>query len=138
IRNANIVIKNAPEGDAISPEDVDKYVSEARFLRALSYFHLVRNWGDIPLRTEENMENVELAKSSKEEVYDFILADLLEAETNLPEEQELLGRPTKFAAKTLLADVYLQLGQYSEAREKARSEEHTSELQSRENLVCRL
>jgi len=119
IRNANIVIKNAPEGDAISPEDVDKYVSEARFLRALSYFHLVRNWGDIPLRTEENMENVELAKSSKEEVYDFILADLLEAETNLPEEQELLGRPTKFAAKTLLADVYLQLGQYSEAREKA-------------------
>src|SRR5690554_7868895 len=83
IRNANIVIKNAPEGDAISPEDVDKYVSEARFLRALSYFHLVRNWGDIPLRTEENMENVELAKSSKEEVYDFILAEQLEADTNL-------------------------------------------------------
>ena len=119
IRNANIVIKNAPDGDAISQEDINKYVAEAKFLRALSYFHLVRNWGAIPLRTEANMEDLELAKSSVEEVYDLIVADLLQAETHLPEEQELLGRPTKFAAKTMLAEVYLELGRYPEAREKA-------------------
>src|SRR5690554_3294930 len=76
IRNANIVIKNAPDGVAISQADIDKYVSEARFLRALSYFHLVRNWGAIPLRTEANMDDLELAKSSVEEVYDLIVADL--------------------------------------------------------------
>lgn len=119
IRNANIVIKNAPNGESISQEDIDRYVSEAKFLRALSYFHLVRNWGAIPLRTELNMEDLSLPKSSVEEVYALILADLQEAEMGLPEEQELLGRPTRFAAKALLADVFLQLERYGEARAKA-------------------
>lgn len=119
IRNANLVIKNAPEGEEIGEEDITRYVSEAKFLRALSYFHLVRNWGSVPLRTEANMENPELAKSSVEEVYNLIIADLTEAENHLPEEQELLGRPTKFAAKTMLADVYLTLERFPEAREKA-------------------
>lgn len=119
IRNANIVIKNAPNGQSISPEDLNRYVSEAKFLRAFTYFHLVRNWGDIPLRTEANMEDLALPKSSVEEVYGLIVADLQEAEAILPEEQTLLGRPTKWAAKTLLADVYLQIERYAEAREKA-------------------
>ena len=119
IRNANIVIKNAPEGELISQEDIDRYVSEAKFLRALSYFHLVRNWGAIPLRTAENMEDLALPKSTEEEVYALILADLEEAEILLPEEQELLGRPTQSAAKALLADVYLQLERYADAKAKA-------------------
>src|SRR5690606_34741708 len=119
IRNANIVIKNAPNGESISQEDIDRYVSEAKFLRALSYLHLVRNWGAIPLRTELNMEDLSLPKSSEEEIYALILADLQEAEMGLPEEQELLGRPTRFAAKALLADVFLQLERYGEARAKA-------------------
>lgn len=119
IRNANIVIKNAPNSEAISPEDINRYVSEAKFLRALSYYHLVRNWGDIPLRTEANMEDLSLPKSSTEEVYELIVADLQEAENLLPEDQALLGRPTKWAAKTMLADVYLHLERYAEAKEKA-------------------
>lgn len=119
IRNANIVILNAPNGESISQEDVNRYVSEARFLRAFSYYHLVRNWGEIPLRTEINMEDLALPKSSVEEVYDLIIADLQQAEIHLPEEQALLGRPTKWAAKTMLADVYLQLERFAEAREKA-------------------
>src|SRR5690606_15069709 len=109
----------APNGESISQEDIDRYVSEAKFLRALSYFHLVRNWGAIPLRTELNMEDLSLPKSSVEEVYALILADLQEAEMGLPEEQELLGRPTRFAARALLADVFLQLERYGEARAKA-------------------
>lgn len=119
IRNANIVIKNAPIGEAISQEDINLNVAEAKFLRALSYFHLVRNWGEIPLRTEANMENLDLSKSSVDDVYGLIVADLIEAETHLPDDQELLGRPTKSAAKTMLADVYLELERYAEAREKA-------------------
>src|SRR5690606_31545587 len=92
---------------------------EAKFLRALSYFHLVRNWGAIPLRTEHNMGELALAKSSGEEVDELVLNDLWAAETYLPEQQELSGRPTQAAAKTLLADVYLQWEQFAEAREKA-------------------
>ena len=119
IRNANLVILHAPNGNAISEEDINRYVGEAKFMRALNYFHLVRNWGALPLRTEENMEELPLAKSSVEEVFNLILADLGEAEAYLPEEQTLLGRPTKFAAKTLLADVFLHLERFEEAMVKA-------------------
>ena len=119
IRNANLVIQNAPNGTSISQEDIDRNVAEAKFLRAFSYFQLVRNWGSIPLRTEENMTERDLAKSSVDDVYSLIVSDLKYAESNLPEVQTLVGKPTKYAAKTMLADVYLTLGKYSEAAGEA-------------------
>jgi len=73
IRNANLVIQNAPNGSSISQEDIDRNVAEAKFLRAFSYFQLVRNWGGIPLRTEENMTERDLAKSSVDDIYNFIV-----------------------------------------------------------------
>ncbi|WP_276485129.1 RagB/SusD family nutrient uptake outer membrane protein [Paraflavitalea pollutisoli] len=119
IRNANIIIKRAPEGTKISPADVAKFVGEAKFMRALNYFHMVRNWGGVPLRTEKNMLDVDLKRNTIEEVYAFIVADLLDAETNLPDVARLVGAPSKWSAKTLLADVYLNLGKWVEARDKA-------------------
>ncbi|GAB3970345.1 RagB/SusD family nutrient uptake outer membrane protein [Spirosoma terrae] len=120
IRNANLVIKNAPNGKSISQADVKKFVGEAKFLRAYNYFQLVRNWAGVPLRTEANMTEINLKRSSVDEVYTLILADLMEAEANLPDNPAVAGRPTKWAAKTLLADVYLQQGKYAEARDKAK------------------
>lgn len=119
IRNANLVIANAPEGDNISQENIDLYVAEAKFLRALSYFDLVRNWGGVPLRTENTMLDIDLPRSTVQEVYELILSDLLDAETHLPQNPKDLGRPTLYAAKTLLADVYLFLEKYEDARNKA-------------------
>lgn len=119
IRNANIVIQNAPDGTDISEGDVKKLVAEAKFLRAFSYFHLVRNWGGVPIRTEDNMEIKDLEKSTAEQVYALILEDLQDAETNLPDEPKDIGRPNKLAAKTMLADVYLNLGRFDDARDKA-------------------
>ncbi|RRA99114.1 RagB/SusD family nutrient uptake outer membrane protein [Larkinella rosea] len=119
IRNANLVIRNAPKGSAISSADVAKYVGEAKFMRAFNYFQLVRNWAGVPIRTEANMDAIDVKRNTAEEVYALIVADLKEAETNLPDNPAVAGRPTKWAAKTLLADVYLQLGQFAEARDKA-------------------
>jgi len=119
IRDCNLVIKNAPLGTDISEEDVARYVAEAKFLRAFCYFQLVRNWAGVPLRTESNMLDPNLPKSSVDEIYDFILSDLLEAESKLPPTQADSGRPTVWAAKALLGDVYLQLGQYEQAETKA-------------------
>ncbi|QNL50462.1 RagB/SusD family nutrient uptake outer membrane protein [Olivibacter sp. SDN3] len=119
IRNANLIIFHAPQGDAISVEDANSYVAEARFLRAFNYFNLVRNWGALPLRTEGNMEERDLPKSSVDDVYQLIEADLLMSEEVLPEVQTQVGRPTRWSAKALLADVYLELERYEEAADRA-------------------
>ncbi|WP_134090563.1 RagB/SusD family nutrient uptake outer membrane protein [Olivibacter sp. XZL3] len=120
IRNANLVIKNVPEGDAMSEEEKNRYVAEARFMRAWCYFHLVRNWGGVPLRVETNMEEKDVARSAAEEVYALIDEDLRFAETYLPENNTAQpGRPTKWMAKTVLSDYLLTTDQNQEARDKA-------------------
>ncbi|MBV6640647.1 MAG: RagB/SusD family nutrient uptake outer membrane protein [Cyclobacteriaceae bacterium] len=119
IRNANIVIGNLPSAPALDQDDKDRLVAEAKFLRAFVYFQLVRNWGGVPIRTEENIFEINLARSSEDEVYDFIIGDLLDAEEALPDEPRLIGTPSVWAAKTLLADVYLHLEMYTEASTKS-------------------
>ena len=121
IRNANLVIMNAPNGNNISEDDIKSNVAEAKFLRALCYFHLVRDWGGVPIRSEENMNETDLKRNTADEVYDFILEDLKYAEANLPETQTEIGRPTKYAAETMLADVYLTLGKYEEAASESKA-----------------
>ena len=119
IRNANIILANAANATDIDPADLDAFVGEAKFLRAWAYFDLVRNWAGVPLRTDLNMDERDIPKSSVSEVYDLILDDLLDAESALPADAANVGRATSYVAKTLLADVYLTLGMYAEARDKA-------------------
>jgi hypothetical protein len=119
IRNANLVIKNAPNGKEISEADIARYVAEAKFLRAFDYFHLVRSWAGVPLRTEANLTEINVKRSPVDSVYALIISDLKYAETNLPDKQNMAGRPSKWAAKTVLADVYLQLEKYADAANEA-------------------
>jgi hypothetical protein len=119
IRNANLVIGNLPNSKTLSDEIKARYVGEARFMRALLYFQLVRNWGAIPLRTDQNMDQPDIPKSPESAVYDLIQNDLLYAEANLPDKGLQGGRPSKWAAKAVLADVYLQLKNYPEALAKS-------------------
>ncbi|KAA0992710.1 RagB/SusD family nutrient uptake outer membrane protein [Dyadobacter aurulentus] len=119
IRNANLVIANAPKGKSISEADVARFTAEARFLRAFNYFWLVRNWGPVPIRTEQTLDEPNIARSSIEDVYNLITSDLKEAESNLPDTQSQVGRATKWAAKAALAEVYFTRNQHKEARDKA-------------------
>ncbi|HMB99656.1 MAG TPA: RagB/SusD family nutrient uptake outer membrane protein [Flavobacteriaceae bacterium] len=84
------------------------YESETRFIRAYLYFEMVRLWGNIPLLTEPNSD--EIPQASPEEVYAVIAGDLLFAAQNLsavPYNSVDSGRVTKWAAKALLGRVYL-------------------------------
>jgi len=119
IRNANLVIQKAPAGTKISKADVDKYVAEAKFLRALAYFHLVRNWGAVPLRTEANLNEPNIKRTAEAQIFDQIIADLKVAEEGLLDKPAQSGRPSKWAAKTVLADVYFYQNKYAEAVSKA-------------------
>jgi starch-binding outer membrane protein, SusD/RagB family len=119
IRNANLVIQNAPKGTNISAADVTKYTAESKFLRAYNYFWLVRNWGGVPIRTEATLNEPNIPRSSVEDVYKQIIADLKEAEANLPDTQKQAGRASKWAAKAALAEVYFTRNEYALARDKA-------------------
>ena len=118
VRNANLVIKNAPNSSSATSDEINKYVAEARFLRAFCYYQMVRNWGALPLRTEDNMMDSDVARSSEDDVYELILGDLQYAESNLPIDQDEAGRANQYAAKAMLAHVYLQMENWSEARSK--------------------
>ncbi len=120
IRDANLVIRNAPTQHPEEQTEINQLVAEAKFMRAYFYLQLVRCWGGVPLRTEANMEEKDLARSPVDDVYGLIVSDLLDAEVGLPTQQADIGRPTTYAAKTMLADVSMDIDNYSEARAKAK------------------
>ncbi|PPL01671.1 Starch-binding associating with outer membrane [Parapedobacter indicus] len=110
IARANTALDRAPE---VSMDDAIKTirVSEIKFLRALYYFYLVQQFGDIPLPLTEITEVVTTAERIPEaQVYEQIIKDLEEAIPALPPAQEEYGRVTKGAAQHLLAKVYLTRG----------------------------
>lgn len=94
----------------------EKYKGEAKFLRALIYFHLVRKWGDVPLITTplNSLDEVQAVtyREKQEIVYQQIVADLKDAvASSLPDVQTaaLKGKVTKAAANALLGQVYLTM-----------------------------
>lgn len=121
VRRANVVIEKVP---VINMDETLKarYIAEARFLRALFYFDIVRAWGDAPLVTNTEPET-NLDRTSKEEIYTLIIDDLLAAVDDLPEKSEQasadIGRATKGAVRGLLARVYLFRGDYTNTEKYA-------------------
>lgn len=121
IKRANVVIEKVP---SIEMETTlrNRYIAEARFLRALYYFDLVRAWGGVP-KVTSTTPSLKLARSSKEEIYSLITDDLNFAIQNLPvkstQPQAELGRATKGAAQALLAKVYIFQNKFTEAEKYA-------------------
>ena len=107
INTANTVIAAAPTAD-VPDATKSVRVGEAKFLRALYYFWLVRTYGDIPIYTEPNIEpKSETTREPVAKVYDLIISDLLAAEAALPDKAAQFGRADKPAVQHLLGEVYL-------------------------------
>jgi len=119
IRDANLVIKNAPKSEYATPAEIKAFVAEAKFLRSFCYFQLARYWGPVPLRTIDNMTDLAVPREPLDNIYKFIVDDLKDAEVNLPDVPKMWGRPTKTAAKTMLTEVYMVMENYTNARSKA-------------------
>jgi starch-binding outer membrane protein, SusD/RagB family len=119
IRDVNIIIERAANASEINETRLAELLAEARFIRAYNYFQLVLNWGAVPLRTEENISDPDLPRTPVIEIYAQIVSDLQYAESNLPDVQAMAGRASKMVAKTVLADVYLNMGEWTEAKQKA-------------------
>jgi len=108
----------------LSQQSVDGIVGQAKFIRALLYFDLVRYFGGVPLYLKEvkDKENAYIPRSSVQEVYNAIIADLKDAITKLPVTtfpQD--GRVTKGSVSMLLADVYLTQKNFALAETELKS-----------------
>ena len=131
IGRANRIIA-AAEGGALSDAaeakaTIDQYAAEAKVLRALAHFDLVRIYGKpytedqgaslgVPLVTEVLESNAKPARSTVAEVYTQVVKDLTEAicSNALATETEP-GYVSVWGAKAILSRVYLNMGDYANA-----------------------
>src|SRR3546814_806297 len=67
------------------------------------------------------MDGCDLPKSSFDELYAFIVADLEFAIDHCPQTERLIGTPSQYAAQGLLAQVYMQLKNYQGAHDLLKS-----------------
>jgi starch-binding outer membrane protein, SusD/RagB family len=115
INTANTVIDAAKTAN-LPDATKNVRVGEARFLRAMYLFTLVRTFGDIPLPlTPTAGVQTETTREPVAKVYDAIIADLLAAEAALPDKAAQYGRADKPAAQHLLGEVYLTRGAAGDA-----------------------
>ncbi|RZM21294.1 MAG: RagB/SusD family nutrient uptake outer membrane protein, partial [Pedobacter sp.] len=118
----------------VKDEDLRKQLrGEALFMRGIMHFELVRlfalPWGatgdnsqlGVVIKTKPTTNETEAfertARSTVKQVYDQVIADLTEAVSLLPEEND--KRATKYTALGFLSRVYLQQGDYLNARDAA-------------------
>lgn len=125
IHRANLIIKNIPKVNGLDQAKADRYMAEAKFLRALFYYRLVKIFGGVPLITKAHLKSYKVSRSSKEETYNLIENDSKDAIPVLPTKNELtkdaeLGRASKGAAEALLTRVYLMQGNFSAAEKWAK------------------
>src|SRR5262249_53676022 len=125
ISSANFVLDNEEKIKALDPDPAfaNAKLGEAKFMRALNYFQLVQMFGDVPYRTTlvSRADQVNIPRTSADSIYDLIISDLTFAEQNLPAVADLAGKPTKWAATSYLAKVYLTRKDYANALAKANS-----------------
>ncbi|MGB5980209.1 MAG: RagB/SusD family nutrient uptake outer membrane protein [Cyclobacteriaceae bacterium] len=93
--------------------DIQNYRAEVRFLRALSYYHALDLFRNVPFFTDEDIPGVLPQQGSPSEVFNFIESELMAIESELPAPGTgVYGRVDQAAAWTLLAKLYLNAEVY--------------------------
>ena len=117
INLCNQVLDNVPN---ITMDETlkSRYLAEAKFIRAYSYFRLVRAYGRVPLRlnTPKNNSEYNIPQAEKAAVYAQIEKDLTEAAAALPQSYGAadLGRATKGAALGMKAKVAMYQNKWAD------------------------
>lgn len=115
-------ILNRIEGAPIDETLKSQYKAEALFLRAYSYFYLVRFFGDLPIietsfTSPNEVAAFDMTRQPAEEVYQLIISDLTTASGLFTQDDLPKSRASVGAAKTLLGKVYLRRQQWADAAE---------------------
>lgn len=123
ITYSNMVITRI--NDSQVPEATKEvFTDEAKFIRAYSYFNLVRIFGGVPKYAQEVSDINEIylvGRSTVDEIYAFISSDLedvldIDSERSPEQAARAKGKASSLSAKALLGKVYLQKGDYENAK----------------------
>lgn len=108
INRVNNILYKLPAVTDMTTVEKAEAEGEALFLRALFHFNLANFFGGIPIKTMPTLDlnNIDQARNTQDEVYLQVIEDLLAAETKLPETMPA-GHASSFSATALLARVYL-------------------------------
>lgn len=131
IENANIVVEGVESSTLIAEGNSSRnkmlmYKGEALAIRAMVYYDLIKNYGDIPMKfetTKTDGSNIYLPKTDRDVIMERLIADLEEAITVLPwagQSGYTTERMTKGFAHGLLARIALSYAGYS-IRESSKS-----------------
>lgn len=122
ILQANVILDRIVGVSYADPAAKNRIIGEARWLRALSYYNLVRSFGDLPLRLHETQSYPDAftpQRTPVDSIYKVIIADLQDAITKLPTRAAVpasqAGRATQGAAQMLLADVSMTRKNWQDA-----------------------
>ncbi|MBC9797127.1 RagB/SusD family nutrient uptake outer membrane protein [Sinomicrobium weinanense] len=118
IFRANQVLANVPDIEFSDENRKQQLLGEAKFLRALHYYYAGVLWENVPLVLEPSKPDDLHPQNTKEEVFAQVEQDLTEAFAALPEAWDAAqtGRPTKGAAKAMLAKLYMQQHRWEDAK----------------------
>ena len=116
VSKANLLIDELP-ASPVDPAFKLEIEAEARFIRAVCYFSLVRMYGDVPLHTSAVAGEAEsnVPRTPYPQIYGQILEDLEFAEANMRDAARQAavsgtkGRPNKWAATSYKSLVYLTI-----------------------------
>ena len=123
IERANVCIANIPTSDVYSSGteeqqvEMDRLLGEALTLRAIFYYELIRNWGDVPFKLDPSKagDDFSLPKTDRDVIFDQIIGDLQQATDLVPWRLRVPAdeRLTKGAVMGFLARISLARGGYS-------------------------
>jgi len=110
INRANIILVRGEKVD-MDQTLKSQYYAEARFLRALTYFNMVRLYGGLPIPESytQSLDGLEIPRQTVDATYEYIITDLKWASAHLPLKSDAsdVWRATKGAAQAALGEVYL-------------------------------
>lgn len=140
ISTCNLLVEYVPSATECTDAERNEVISYAKVIRAICYFNLVNYYADtyeastastklgVPYITSAAVD-APSTQLTIQEIYDNMIADVKDALAGgLPKEGQTIIHPNRGAAYALLARIYLQMSNYSEAlsyAEKALGENST-------------
>ena len=113
-------------------------IAEAKFIRAVAYYHLAVYWGAVPIIEDNSklINNPMLYRNTVTDVFKFVTIDLTYAARNLPLKDDK-GRLTTWSAQGMLAKAYLTMAGVGSKQEGQRNQALLDSAKKYAGNVCK-